>query len=172
MTPAWQLAFETLKGRITQAPVLAMPDYEKPFELEVDASNYALRAVLNQQDSNNQIHPVVFYSSTLSAAERNYDVYNKELLAIHRPLKHWRHYLLGSPHKIVIHTDHSNLQYLKEARKISRHIACKFLDLSEYNFVIKHIHGTSNVWVDTLSWQADYTEGREDNNNIVVLPQE
>ena len=88
-TPARQLAFETLKGRITQAPVLTMPDYEKPFELEVDASNYALGAVLNQQDINNHIHPVVFYSSTLSAAERNYGVYDKELLAIHRPLKHW-----------------------------------------------------------------------------------
>ena len=128
-----------------------MPDYEKPFELEVDMSNYALGAVLNQRDTNNHIHPVVFYSSTLSAAERNYDVYDKELLAIHRPLKHWRHYLVGSPHKIIIHTDHSNLQYCKEARKISRHIACKFLDCSEYDFVIKHVPGVSNVRADALS---------------------
>ena len=75
-TPARQLTFETLKERIAQAPVLTMPDYEKPFELEVDASNYALGAVLNQRDANNQIHPVAFYSSTLSAAEWNYDVYD------------------------------------------------------------------------------------------------
>ena len=149
-----------------------MPDYEKPFELEVDTSNYALGAVLNQQDSNNQIHPVTFYSTTLSPAERNYDIYDKELLAIHRPLKHWRHYLVGSPHKIIIHTDHSNLQYWKEACKISRRIAREFLDLSEYDFVIKHIPGTSNVRADALSRRADYTEGREDNNDVVVLPQE
>ena len=68
-TPARQHAFEVLKGRITQAPVLAMPDCKKPFELEVDGSNYALGAVLNQRDSNNQIHPVTFYSATLSPAE-------------------------------------------------------------------------------------------------------
>ena len=79
---------------------------------------------------------------------------------------------MGSPHKIIIHTDHSNLQYWKEARKISRRIARKFLDLLEYDFVIKHIPGTSNVRADALSRRADYTEGREDNNNIVVLPQE
>ena len=149
-----------------------MPDYEKPFELEVYASNYALGAVLNQRDANNQIHLVAFYSSTLSAAERNYDVYDKELLAIHRPLKHWQHYLVGSPHKIIIHTDHSNLQYWKEARKISRHIAREFLDLSEYDFIIKHVPGVSNVRADALSRRADYTEGREDNNDVVVLPKE
>ena len=171
-TPARQHTFEILKGRITQAPVLAMPDYEKPFELEVDASNYALGAVLNQWDSNNQIHPVAFYSATLSAAKWNFDIYDKELLAIHRPLKHWQHYLVGSPHKIIIHTNHSNLQYWKEARKISRRIACEFLDLSEYNFVIKHVPGTSNVWADALSQRADYTEKKEGNNDIVVLPQE
>ena len=60
-------------------------------------------------------------------------------------------YLVGSPHNIVIHTDHSNLQYWKEARKISRRIAREFLDLSEYDFVIKHIPGVSNVRADALS---------------------
>ena len=171
-TPAQQCTFEVLKGRITQAPVLAMPDYEKPFKLEVDVSNYTLGAVLNQRDSNNQIHPVTFYSATLSSAEQNYDIYDREVLAIHRPLKHWRHYLVGSPHKIIIHTDHSNLQYWKEACKISRRIVCEFLDLSEYDFVIKHIPGTSNVRADALSQREDYTEGREDNNEVVDLPQE
>ena len=79
---------------------------------------------------------------------------------------------MGSPHKIIIHTAHSNLQYWKEACKISRHIAHEFLDLSEYDIVIKHIPGVSNVWADAHSWQADYTEVREDNNNVVVLPKE
>ena len=79
---------------------------------------------------------------------------------------------MGSPHKIIIHTDHSNLQYWKEARKISRSIACEFLDLSEYDFIIKHVPGVSNVRADALSRRADYTEGQEDNNNIVVLPKE
>ena len=149
-----------------------MPDYEKPFELEVDASNYALGTVLNQQDAKNHIHPVAFYSSTLSAAEQYYDVYDKELLAIHRPLKHWRHYLVESPHKIIIHTNHSNLKYWNEACKISRCIAPEFLELSEYDYIIKHVPGVTNVRADALSQRADYTEGREDNNDIVVLPQE
>jgi len=85
----------------------------------VDASNYAIGATLNQKDEQGRWHPVAYYSTTLLETKRNYDIYDKELLAIVKSLHHWRTYLAGAPHQIVIHTDHSNLLYWKELRKIS-----------------------------------------------------
>ncbi len=75
-------AFQKLKGLICAEPVLLMPKLEQPFELEVDASNYAIGATLNQKDEQNRWHPVAYYSTTLSETERNYDIYDKELLAV------------------------------------------------------------------------------------------
>ena len=69
-------AFEELKRWICEEPVLLQPDQKKPFEVEVDASNYAIGAVLMQRDDNNVLHPVAFFSKTMNQAQRNYDVYN------------------------------------------------------------------------------------------------
>jgi len=87
----------------------------------------------------------------LSETKRNYDIYDKELLAIMKLLRHWRTYLTGAPYTIVNHTDHTNLLYWKELRKISRQIAREFQELQEYNFVLKHIVGTKNAQADALS---------------------
>ncbi len=112
-------AFQTLKRLICKELVLLMPKFDQPFKLEVDVSNYAIGATLNQKDEHNQWHPVAYYSTTLLETERNYDIYDKELLAVVKSLCHWRTYLAGAPQQIVIHTDHSNLLYWKEPRKIS-----------------------------------------------------
>ncbi len=163
-------AFQTLKQLICEELVLLMPKLEQPFELEVDASNYAIGATLNQKDDLGRWHPVAYYSTTLSETERNYNIYDKELLAIVKSLQHWRSYLTGAPHQIVIHMDHSNLLYWKEPRKISRRIAREFQELQEYNFILKHIVGTKNARADALSRCPDYDTGEGDNENIVVLP--
>ncbi len=97
-------AFQTLKRLICEEPVLLMPRLEQPFELEVDASNYAIGAMLNQKDELNRWHPVAYYFTTLSETERNYNIYDKELLAVVKSLRHWRTYLAGAPHQIIIHT--------------------------------------------------------------------
>ena len=76
-----QDAFNTLKRRITEDPILRQPQLNKQFELEVDASGYAIGAVLMQRQEDGKRHPVGFYSTTLNNAEHNYDIYNKELLA-------------------------------------------------------------------------------------------
>jgi hypothetical protein len=73
--------------------VLAHPVLTDPFELEVDVSGYAMGAVLLQKKEDGKKHPIVYYSKTLSAAERNYDVYDLELLAIVNAMDHWRPYL-------------------------------------------------------------------------------
>jgi len=163
-------AFQTLKRLICEELVLLMPKFDHPFELEVDASNYAIRATLNQKDELDWWHPVAYYSTTLSETKRNYNIYDKELLAVVKSLRHWRTYLAGAPHQIVIHTDHLNLLYWKEPRKISQRIAREFQELQEYNFVLKHIAGNKNAQADALSRRPDYNTGEEDNDNVVVLP--
>jgi hypothetical protein len=139
-----QKAFEELKNRVTTEPILAHPVLTDPFELEVDASGFAMGVVLLQKKEDRKKHPIAYYLKTLSAAERNYDVYDLELLAIVNALDHWRPYLAGSPHKIIIYSDHQNLLYWKEPHKISRQVAREVLMLSEYNFEICHIKGTAN----------------------------
>jgi hypothetical protein len=146
-----QNAFDKLKTRVTTEPVLAHPILTDPFELEVDASGFAMGAVLLQKKTDGKKDPIAYYSKTLSTAERNYDVYDLELLAIVNALDHWRPYLAGSPHKIIIYLDHQNLLYWKEPHKISRRVAREVLMLSEYNFEIRHIKGTSNRHADALS---------------------
>ena len=68
-------------------------------------------AVLLQSKEDRKLHPIEYYSSTLNEAERNYDIYDLELLAIVKVLEHWHAYLAGSPHKIKVFSDHMNLQY-------------------------------------------------------------
>jgi hypothetical protein len=85
-------------------------------------------------------------------------------------LDNWRSFLAGSPHKVVVYSDHQNLLYWKEPHKISRRVAREVLHLSKYNIEIRHIQGKSNGRADALSRRPDYDQGVEDNTNIVVLP--
>jgi hypothetical protein len=167
-----QQAFKELKTRVTMGPVLAHPILTDPSELEVDASGFAMGAVLLQKKEDSKKHPIAYYSKTLSAAERNYDVYDLELLAIVNALDHWRPYLAGSPHKIIIYSDHQNLLYWKEPHKISRRVAREVLMLSEYNFEICHIKGIANRRADALSRRPDYNQGQDDNQDVTVLPEQ
>jgi hypothetical protein len=167
-----QKAFKELKTRVTMEPMLAHPILTDPFELEVDASGFVMGAVLLQKKEDSKKHPIAYYLKTLSAAERNYDVYDLELLAIVNTLDHWRQYLAGSPHKIIIHSDHQNLLYWKEPHKISQRVAREVFMLSEYNFEICHIKGVANRQADALSRHPDYDQGQNDNQDIMVLPEQ
>src|SRR5260370_34502724 len=88
-----QKVFNTLKTCITSEPILTQPDLAEQFTLEVDASGFAVGAVLLQQKADSKLHPVGYYSATLNEAERNYDIYDLELLAIVKSRRHWRSYL-------------------------------------------------------------------------------
>ena len=95
--PDEQSAFDALKRSVTSAPVLISPDYAKPFRIEADSSDYATGAVLSQiSPTDEKWHPVAFYSKSLSPVERNYDIHNKEMLAIIRSLQEWRHFVEGT----------------------------------------------------------------------------
>jgi len=101
-TQECQDAFESMKKQFTEELVLAMPDHSKPFQIGSNASKYATGVVLSQLDSNGDRHLVAFYSKTFSPAEWNYDIHDRELLAIIRPLEAWRHYIQGSGHTTII----------------------------------------------------------------------
>ena len=93
------------------------PDPEKPFELEVDASDYATGAILFQCDERGKPKPLSFHSKTLSKEEMNYDIYDKELTALDCGLNVWRHLILEQP--TTVHTDHANLTYYRKPQKLT-----------------------------------------------------
>ena len=118
---AEQNVFEELKAKITSTPVLLAPDDSKPYRVEADSSDFATGAVLSQQSSgDSKWHPIAFLSKSLNAVERNYDIHDKEMLAIIRALEEWRHFLEGAKHKFEIWTDHKNLEYFMSAKKLNR----------------------------------------------------
>jgi len=87
--------------------------------METDASDYTLAAILSIMTKDNEIHPVAFHSRTFSASELNYDIYDKELLAIFEVFKIWRHYLEGFASPIDIVTDHKNLEYFSTTKVLT-----------------------------------------------------
>ena len=88
--------------------------------VETDASDYALAAIFSLQESNGELHPVTFLSQTFTSAELNYDVHDKELLAIYEAFKAWHHYLEGSTFPIDVVTDHKNLEYFSTTKMLSQ----------------------------------------------------
>ena len=140
-----------MKRKFTEEPVLGMPDHNKPFQIECDASKYAYGAVLTQLDTNGDRHPCAFISKTFSPTERNYKIYDRELLAIIRALEEWRHYIQGLPHTTTVLSDHKNLTYYRDARKLNRRQARWSLFLSEFDIKLVHISRTKMVQSDALS---------------------
>ena len=102
-------AFIDLKKAITSALVLILPDENSPFHVECDTSEYALGAVLSQE-CDGKWHPVAFLSKAMTDTERNYEIYNKELLAVMTSLSEWRHFLMGSKYTFEVWNDHKNLE--------------------------------------------------------------
>jgi hypothetical protein len=108
-----QAAFNMLIHAFTTAPVLMLPDCMRPFRLITDASDFAMGAILEQPDLLNHWHPVAYFSKSLLPAKQNYNIHDKELLAIIRALESFRHYLKGHPEPFEIWTDHNNLVYFR-----------------------------------------------------------
>jgi len=99
-------------------PVLALPRREGKFRVEVDASGHAIKGVLLQEQEG-KWKPVAFLLRTMLPTERNYEIYDKELLAIVKALDKWRQYLLDAVEKFEVWTDHENLKYFKEPHKLN-----------------------------------------------------
>jgi len=115
----YKKAFNTLKQAFTSTPILThwVPDAQ--LVMETNASDYALAAILSIMTKYNEIHPVAFYFRTFSTPELNYNVHDKELLAIFKAFKIWRHYLEGSASPIDVVTDHKNLEYFSTTKVLT-----------------------------------------------------
>ena len=112
--------FRELKERVTKEPVLAIPDLDKKMRMEVDASDYTMGGVLSMEYKDKLWRPVAFLSKLLNETERNYEICDKEMLAIIRELENWRHLLEGVHFKFEIWTDHKNLEYFMKVQKLNR----------------------------------------------------
>jgi hypothetical protein len=138
------VALDKLINIVTSDPILQRPDQEKPFELEVDASQFALGAILYQRDDTSKLRPIAYHSETFNEAERGYDIHDRELLAVVKGLENWRHLLLGAKHEVTVYMDHTNLQYYRQPQKINQHVARYIPRLAEYNFKLIHKLGKYN----------------------------
>lgn len=164
-----QRAFNALKRTVTTAPTLVIPQDEGQYRVEADSSGYATGAVLSQLQEDDTCWPVAFYSRSLSEVERNYDIFNREMLAIMRALAEWRHYLLRVAQTFEIWTDHKNIQYFWSARHLNRRQARWALELAEYDFTLSHKPCRTNHCPDALSRHPDYNTGDQDNADTILL---
>jgi reverse transcriptase-like protein len=139
--------------------------------VEADASEGAVGAVLSQEQEG-QWRPVAFMSHGLSETERNYEIYDKEMLAIMLALEEWRSILMGADETFEILTDHKNLEYFRQPQKINRRQARWIGELSQYDFTLTHRPGALNRKADLLSRRSDHDQGTNDNENVVLLKPE
>ncbi|KAM5346020.1 hypothetical protein ACJ41O_001493 [Fusarium nematophilum] len=153
-------AFRDIKKLILSEPVLKMFDPSRPIELETDASDFALGAQLGQRDDEGKLHPIAFYSHKLHGAELNYPIYDKEFLAIVNAFKEFRHYLIGSPHRIMVFTDHKNIVHFAKTQELSGRQLRYAEYLSEFDYVIIHVKGTENGRADAISRRSDLDTGK------------
>ena len=146
-----EAAFEALKTLFVSAPILYRVDFSKAFFMETDASDFALGAVLSQMGTDDKLHPIAFHSRKFSAAEINYEIHDKELLAIVDSFQEWRHYLEGASSPVTVYTDHKNLEYFMSARVLNRRQARWSMSLSRFEFIITYRPGKQQGLSDALS---------------------
>ena len=170
-----RVAFETLKRMLVEAPVLAHPDFTKPFLLDTDASDVAVGGVLSQI-INGEERVIAYASRTLTKAEKKYCVTRKELLAVVEYVKYFRHYLYGK--KFTIRSDHGSLRWLMNFKNPEGQVARWLEVLAAYEFEIQHRPGRQHRNADGLSrincrqcGMAELSQGlqNEDRHNVNTL---
>jgi len=162
-------AFAKLKEIFTTEPVLAAPDLDKKMRVEADTSDYATGRVLLVKEEDEKWRPVAFIFKSLNDTERNYEIHDKEMLAVIRCLEAWRHFLEGARTKFEIWTDHKNLEYFMMNQKLNRQQARWALFLSRFDFILKHVPGSKMGKVDGLSRRPDWRKGVEKDNEDRTL---
>jgi hypothetical protein len=163
-------AFRELKDKFLRQPIFIMPDSKQSFTLETDASKWASGGVLRQKGSDGEWHSCGYISQTFSAAERNYEIYDRELLAIVRALEIWKHYLLGTPFTTVVLCDHKNLSYFRSAQKLNRRQARWGIFLSEFDLKLIHTPEAKMIQSDALSRRPDHITDDDENDDKILLP--
>ena len=151
--PEQEEAFTSLIDKLCNAPVLAMPDPKLPYIINTDASEFALGAVL-MQNQESGLKVIAYYSKKFNDTERRWATPEKECYAVLNTLDHWRHFLIGAP-KSTVMVDHQPLQYLTTKKTLTAK-QIRWLDrFAEYDTSIQYITGKSNVVADALSRRPD-----------------
>eukprot|EP00253_Pinus_taeda_P029193 PITA_29193 len=136
--------FQLLKKKITEKPVLVLPDFNKTFQVKCDASVEAIGGVLSQED-----RPIAYFSEKLNDAKKKYSSYDKEFYAVVQALKKWQHYLMSK--EFILYSDNHALQFIMQQPKLSQGHATWVEYLQSFHFVLKHITGQSNKVAHALS---------------------
>src|SRR5258708_4104148 len=158
-----QETFQALKVAFTSAPVLCHWTLDLPMMVETDALDFAIAGILSVTTPNNEIHLVTFFSHLLQSVEHNYDTHNKELLAIFKAFKSWRHFLEGAAATIDTVMDHKNLEYFTTSKKLTCHQARWSEFLSQFNLRIRFQPGRLGSKPDALTCRWDvYTHNEAD----------
>ncbi|GJT10338.1 reverse transcriptase domain-containing protein [Tanacetum coccineum] len=160
-------AFETLKKKLTKAQILVVPDWNLPFELMCDASDFAIGAVLGQRKKKH-FQPIHYASKKMTEAQIHYSTTEKEMLAVVYDFEKFRPYLVLS--KSIVYTDHSALKYLLSKQDAKPRFLRWVLLLQEFDIIIRDKKGTKNLTADHLSRlenpHKDVLENKDINENF------
>ncbi|EIE84465.1 hypothetical protein RO3G_09175 [Rhizopus delemar RA 99-880] len=158
-----QKSFDLIKRKLSSAPVLMTPDMTKPFRIECDASDFAIGAVLLQEEENGVWKPLAFESKKLSQAERNYPAQERELLSILHALRTWRCFIEGNEYQVF--TDHLPLKYLRSQNKPTPRLVRWLSEIELYDPDILYKPGTENHVPDLLS-RRDGVEAKPEKESM------
>ena len=148
-----------------------MPDTSRLFYVMTDASLTTTGGILMQKDTNRDLYPCAYHSATFSPAEQNYDIYDRELLAVIQVLKEWRHYLTGTEHPVTVITDHKNLGYFKQPQNLSQQQACWMLFMQDFDIIWGVERGINIGLTNALSRKGEVDTSR-DNQETFLLEEE
>ncbi|GJX35906.1 reverse transcriptase domain-containing protein [Tanacetum coccineum] len=156
-------SFNTLKRKLTEAPILIAPDWDLPFELMCDASDFAIGAVLGQR-KNKHFQPIHYASKTMNEAQTHYTTTEKELLAVVYAFEKFRSYLVMS--KSIVYTDHSAIKYLFAKKDAKARLMRWILLLQEFDIEIRDKKGAENLAADHLSRLENPHQDKFENKEI------
>ena len=151
-------AFRTLKQSLISAPIMQPPDWNLPFEIMCDASDYAVGAVLGQRKEG-KVNAIYYASKTLNEAQFNYATTEKELLAVVFAFEKFRSYIVNS--KVIVYTDHAAIKYLLTKKDAKPRLIRWILLLQEFDVEIRDKKGAENVVADHLSRMNHGDDGKE-----------
>jgi hypothetical protein len=163
-----QIRFSRCPGECYEESKVNEPE-DKIDQFDSTTDKIPIAAILSQLDDNGKWRPVAFLSRSLNDAERNYEIYDKEMLAIMHGFYEWAHYLKGNDEITEVLTDHQNLTFFRKPQNLNRRQARWIMDLQEYNFTIKHRPGKANTKADILSRRAGFPKGENNNEDVILL---
>jgi len=165
-----QSSFDELKLAFTKAPILQHFNPALPTIVEADASDYTQGGVMSQRDPEmGELHPIAFWSRKFNSAELNYEIYDKEMLAIIETMGHYHHYFEGLGQQTIVFLNHKNLLWFTEMKVYNQRYARWAEKLSRFDFKIVFRPGKQGWKPDALSHHPDYTLGKDASEHTMTF---